>query len=720
VRKFNGLWKVGNAVTAFARRGPTLLAAVAWLLGAASPALAAASDWSKTDQAQVRLVAGIDGVGDRSSIPAGIQFRLQPGWKVYWRSPGDAGFPPSADWSRSGNVKAVSIAWPVPERFSIFDLETLGYHDEVVLPVEVELGEPGAAAALRAQINYLVCAEICIPQEAALALTIPVGPAAVSEQSHLLARYAARVPPKDGRHGLSLSFVSLTAGTSGFLLTLRAGSAAGFTAPDVFIEGPAGAYFNRPSVDLQDAGRTAEMKVGGGGVETGAFAGRPLRVTLVDGERSLETTLIPGPEALAADPPVSPQAAEGSGLPVILFFALLGGLILNLMPCVLPVLSIKLLAVAGYGGAEAWKIRIGFTAAAAGILVSFLAIAAGLIGFKAAGASIGWGIQFQQPVFLVLLTLVLTLFAANLFGLFEFRLPGPLADFAVRHGHGSSLAGHFLTGALATLLATPCTAPFLGTAVGFALSRGPLEIAVVMLAVGSGLALPYLVVAAVPELVSWLPRPGRWMVVLRRVLALALAATVAWLLSVLYSLIGTDAVAGVALLLVLIPAVLAARRLPDSRIGRHAGVIVAGLALAVVFVPVFRAEPPPPVSAKQGWVAFDEAEVRRLVAGGKVVLVDVTADWCITCQVNKRLVLDNAAVASALRNPDVVTMRADWTRPDPRIARYLASFGRYGIPFNVVYGPAAPEGIALPELLDTDAVLSALAAAGTDKVRVAR
>jgi suppressor for copper-sensitivity B len=166
--------------------------------------------------------------------------------------------------------------------------------------------------------------------------------------------------------------------------------------------------------------------------------------------------------------------------------------------------------------------------------------------------------------------------------------------------------------------------------------------------------------------------------------------------------------------------VLAARRLPDSRIGRHAGVIVAGLALAVVFVPVFRAEPPLPVSATQGWVAFDEVEVRRLVAGGKVVLVDVTADWCITCQVNKRLVLSNAAVASALRNPDVVTMRADWTRPDPRIARYLASFGRYGIPFNVVYGPAAPDGIALPELLDTDSVLAALAAAGTDKVRVAQ
>ena len=688
-----------------------------------STALAAASDWSVTEQARVRLIAAVDGVGDRPSVPMGIQFRLKPGWKIYWRSPGDAGLPPRADWRGSRNIAATSVAWPAPERFSVFGLETLGYEDEVVLPVDVRLGEAGRPVLAQARVSYLVCAEICIPREATLTLAIPAGPADPSEDAFLLARYASKVPPKDGRHGLSLSLVSLTPGAPGFVVTLRATATTAFVKPDVFIEGPDGAFFNHPTVKLAKDARFADLTVKGGGLDAARLAGRPLRVTLVDGERSLETVVTMPVPGRAGGDALGSATAPDRAISVILALALLGGLILNLMPCVLPVLSIKLLGVVGYGGAEARKIRAGFLAAAAGIVASFLVLAAALIGLKAAGAAVGWGIQFQQPIFLVLLTLILTLFAANLLGLFEFRLPGRLADFAVRHGHGSSLAGHFMTGVLATLLATPCTAPFLGTAVGFALSRGPTEIALVMLAVGIGLAFPYLGIAAFPRLVSWLPHPGKWMIVLRRILALALVAAVVWLLTVLRSLIGLDAVISVAILLLVIAMVLGAKLLPDSRIGRHATAIVGGLAIAALLVPVFRAEQPAPsarIAAKGDWVAFDEGEVTRLVGLGKVVLVDVTADWCITCQVNKRLVLDDGAVATALGNPGVVTMRADWTRPDPAISRYLARFGRYGIPFNAVYGPSAPDGIALPELLTTDAVLTALAKAGGDAAHAAR
>ncbi len=689
------------------------------LIAGGSQAFAAASDWSVAAQASVRLIAAVDGVGDRPSVPMGIQFRLKPGWKIYWRSPGDAGLPPRADWSGSRNIADTAVSWPAPERFSVFGLETVGYEGEVVLPIEARLGEPGRPVSARAKVSYLVCAQICVPQEAMLTLAIPAGPAAPSPEAYLLARYAARVPPKDGRHGLSLSPVSLVPAASGFVLTMRATATAAFAAPDVFIEGPDGAVFDRPSVKLERGGRIADLTVKGSGLDAAHLAGKPLRVTLVDGDRSLETVLtVPAPGQT-----VPQAAAPDRTILAILALALLGGLILNLMPCVLPVLSIKLLGVVGYGGAAARKIRTGFLAAAAGIVASFLVLAATLIGLKEAGAAVGWGIQFQQPVFLVLLAVILTLFAANLFGLFEIRLPGPLADFAVRHGHGSSLAGHFMTGVLATLLATPCTAPFLGTAVGFALSRGPTEIALVMLAVGIGLAFPYLAIAAFPRLVSWLPHPGKWMIVLRRILALALVAAVIWLLTVLRSLIGADAVISVAVLLAVIAMVLGAKLLPESRVGRHSGVIVAGLAVAVLLVPVFRAESPAPptrVAATDHWVAFDEGAVKGLVDQGKVVLVDVTADWCITCQVNKRLILDDTAVAAALAEPSVVTMRADWTRPDPAIARYLARFGRYGIPFNAVYGPSAPDGIALPELLTTDAVLTAIAKAGGNAAHAAR
>ena len=685
------------------------------LIAAAAPALAAASDWSVTEQASVRLIAAVDGVGDRSTVPMGIQFRLKPGWKIYWRSPGDAGLPPKADWSGSQNIAGTSVAWPAPERFSVYGLETLGYKREVVLPVEARLAQPGRPVAAKVAVSYLVCAEICVPREAKLALTIPAGPAAPSSEAYLLARYASRIPPKDGRHGLSLSLLSLAPAKAGFVLTMRATATAAFVAPDVFIEGPDGAVFNQPSVKLELGARVADLTVKGSGLDAAHLAGQPLRLTLVDGDRSLEADL--------TAPRPGPPAAPDKAIFAILALALLGGLILNLMPCVLPVLSIKLLGVVGYGGAEARKVRAGFLAAAAGIITSFLLLAAALIGLKEGGAAIGWGIQFQQPIFLVFLALILTLFAANLSGLFEIRLPGPLSDFAVRHGHGSSLAGHFMTGVLATLLATPCTAPFLGTAVGFALSRGPFEIALVMLAVGIGLAFPYLAIAAFPRLVSWLPHPGKWMIVLRRILALALVAAVVWLLTVLHSLMGADAVTSVAVLLGVIAMVLGAKLVPGSRIGRNAGVIVLGLSVAALLVPVYRAESPAPaptVAGKDHWVPFDEAAVKRFVDDGKVVLVDVTADWCITCQVNKRLILDDATVTAALAKPSVVMMRADWTRPDPAIARYLAQFGRYGIPFNAVYGPLAPDGIALPELLTTDAVLTALAKAGGKAAQAAR
>ena len=271
--------------------------------------------------------------------------------------------------------------------------------------------------------------------------------------------------------------------------------------------------------------------------------------------------------------------------------------------------------------------------------------------------------------------------------------------------------GAFVTGAFATLLATPCSAPFLGTAVGFALASGPAEIFAVFAALGLGLALPYLAVAAVPAIAQRMPRPGRWMVVLRWVLGVALLGTAAWLLSVLAVQIGAQGVAAFAVLLILLLGFLWVMREAGSlrRWLRLAG--VAGIAAIAFVVPARFAAEPAAAIAEPGWQNWDRAEIERLVAAGHVIFVDVTADWCITCQVNKSLVLTRGEVAARLAGNGagrVVAMRADWTRPDPRIADYLASFGRYGIPFNVVYGPAAPAGIPLPELLTGDAVIAAL------------
>jgi suppressor for copper-sensitivity B len=352
---------------------------------------------------------------------------------------------------------------------------------------------------------------------------------------------------------------------------------------------------------------------------------------------------------------------------------------------------------------------------AAGIVFSFLVLAVAALGLRSAGVVIGWGIQFQQPAFLVAMSLLLTLFACNMWGIFEIRLPGWASGLAAGGGEGQSLPGAFGTGAFTTLVATPCSAPFLGTAVGFALSRGAFEIFAVFAALGIGLALPYLLVAAAPGLASYLPRPGPWMVVFRRILGFALAATVLWLVSVLVAQSGIGAAIAVGALMAVTVLVLWGRaRWPRASAG--AGRALTAGAVGVVAVLAFLAPvllapkwaPAPVAGVVDGvWRPFDKVQILNHVGAGKTVFVDVTADWCISCQVNKSLVLDRGEVAAYLAGDSVVAMRADWTRPSDEISAYLASFGRYGIPFNVVYGPAAPSGVVLSELLTPDEVLAA-------------
>jgi suppressor for copper-sensitivity B len=349
------------------------------------------------------------------------------------------------------------------------------------------------------------------------------------------------------------------------------------------------------------------------------------------------------------------------------------------------------------------------------VLASFLLLAAVLAGLKAAGVAVGWGLQFQQPLFVAAMALLLTLFAGNLWGFFEVPLPGFAGDLAAAVDRRHGLAADFLTGALATLLATPCTAPFLASAVGFALAGGTAEIFLIFLALGLGLAAPYLLVAAWPRLATRLPRPGRWMLVLKRLLGLSFIATATWLLYVLASQVGAVAGLATAVALLVLILLLGVARLP---IGRRlpkplwrAGLLAA--AATALIVPTMPAETAAPVAAPAGaWSSFSEPKLAALVAQGKVVLVDVTADWCINCQVNEALILRRGWTADSLTGGSLVGMRADWTRPDPAIARYLAGFGRYGIPFNAVYGPRAPQGIALPSLLTEQAVRDAVQQAG--------
>ncbi|HXE17019.1 MAG TPA: protein-disulfide reductase DsbD domain-containing protein [Stellaceae bacterium] len=664
-------------------------------LGVALPAAAdTASPWFVTDQGRVRLVAGVNSVGGAdTTVPLGLEFDLKPHWKIYWRSPGDAGYPPRIDWVGSGNLRAAKIAWPAPRRFAVLGLQTVGYEGHVVLPIAASVAQPGRALDLRAALSYLTCNDVCIPYDTKLALALPAGDGAPSGDAGLIARFVAREPSHQQTPALSLREAAILPGSHPEL-ELRVAASPPLSAPDAFVEAN-GIEFGAPQIVSRDGDETVmRIAMTGPRARRSDIAGERFDVTLVDGDRALETAALP---------------RLGVPVPDFAFFtrmigiALLGGLILNVMPCVLPVLSLKLLGIAGTAGRERRRIRSGLLASAAGVIAAFLVLALATVALRAGGVAVGWGIQFQQPLFLIFVMAVVTLFAANLWGLFEVPLPSAVAQWGGAD-RGRGLIGNFAAGAFATLLATPCSAPFVGTAVGFALAAGAATTLAIFVAMGVGLAFPYLAIAAAPFLVAWLPRPGRWTILLRQILGVALAATGIWLAWVLSEESGAVAAIAATVLMIAVPVALYLLRHLQAR-----GAAVAALVALAFLIPA--ALPPPPRAAQTAdgfWRPFDPAAIQKLVSGGNTVFVDVTAEWCLTCKLNERVAIDTPSVRRRLSAAGVVAMRADWTRPSGEIERYLHGFGRYGIPFNAVYGPALPEGRALPELLTPDEVAAAL------------
>ncbi len=430
--------------------------------------------------------------------------------------------------------------------------------------------------------------------------------------------------------------------------------------------------------------------------------------------------LVVGSGGVAVEPALFERAAAvtpaASGWLLLLPLAMVGGLILNAMPCVLPVLSLKLFGLVKSAGEGRAAVISGALATAAGILFSFLLLALAAIVARAAGAAVGWGVQFQQPVFVAALTVVVVFFCLNLWGLFEIPMPGFASRVGGRSG-GNGFAGHFGTGLFATLMATPCSAPFLGTSVGFALSQSAGTILAIFAAVGLGMALPYLALAATPASVAWLPRPGPWMHHFKVVMGFLLAGTAVWLLYVLSSQMSRERLAAVQIALLLLALFVWMRGRGTGRTWKWiGGAAVAAAALAAVAIAAGAVRPPAAAAATTTsklipWTAFDRGEAERLAAGGRLVFVDVTADWCFTCKVNERLVLETPEVAAAFERWRVVPMKADWTNRSDAIARFLADHGRYGIPFYLLYRPGEPPHL-FGELLTKDGLLEVVERAG--------
>jgi len=665
----------------------------------------------------------------------GVLFELAPGWHLYWRNPGETGVAPELELEAKGRAIG-PLAWPTPETFREADdlFTTYGYEDRVLLsarmtPAEaMAIASPGPGAAIgaaaghvaRARAAVLVCRTQCVP--ATFTLESPLAPI-LSERDRarveaLFDEADARVPRPASALGwrVHASWVAgspAVDGTDRLALSLEAPGKAMSFMPLVNETLEFGSE-QRVSID-STAGRMT-LDLDATRLEAGEDRLRGVvAVEGADGEvRHAEIDVpIGGAKAAAALP--SPSPTPLAWLQVFLL-ALLGGVILNGMPCVLPVLAIKVVSVADMADRDAHEVRMHGLAYAAGVMGSMLALAGLVLALRAAGHAVGWGFQFQEPLFVAGIAALLVTFALNLFGVFEIELgQGRLASVGQ---DASGLSRSAFEGLLAVVLATPCTAPFLGTAVGFAFASSGYGILAIFLAIGAGLASPFLIVSFFPRLARFVPRSGPWMLKLRAGLGFCLLATVVWLLWIIGQSGGTGALVALLTALLFLAFLLwtfgQLQPMRSPWLGRASAVGIAVLAFAsfnlIDFERASAATAGDPVDAvEDGFAPYSEEAVAASLAAGVPAFVVFTADWCITCKMNERTVLDRPAVRDALASGGFALFKADWTRRDDAIRAKLAEFGRAGVPLYLVYDPARPDRPqVLSELLTQDAVVAAL------------
>ena len=646
-------------------------------------AQAADSGWLRNAQnshAEVRLRSAAH--GDTQHLL--LDIRLQKGWKTYWRSPGEGGVAPDIRW-QTPDVDAQWF-WPAPQRFDVSGLTTQGYKGDITLPIALA---KLSSHRLAGTLTLSTCSDVCILTD--FPFSLDLSQPADGDFARDFAQAMGKIPAASGlTDRLDASFINGE-------LQVRATRAQGWQTPALFFDYPQGSMLAAPEIPVQGDTLSARIAVTDEWGEAAPdLRGKMLSLVVTDDGIAQQSTVPIGAQTL-----VSGGATQT--LWSVLLLALLGGLILNLMPCVLPVLAIKLSSLVQQQGQSRRQTRQQFLASSAGILFSFLLLALLMTGLRLSGQALGWGIQFQSSGFLLVMVLVMFLFSASLFDLLHFRLPSGLNTKLATHG-GNGLLGHFGQGAFATLLATPCSAPFLGTAVAYALTAPLPQLWLLFIALGVGMSLPWLLVAALPGLARCLPRPGPWMVHLRSVLGLLMLLATFWLVTLLVPHWGSTfaTVLAAALLLVLCAWLVKRRALP------LAGVVFVSLTLAGAVFLMTRIEPE---NEALHWQPLTEAAINQALEQDKRVFVDVTADWCITCKVNKSRVLNQPDVRAALQADDVVLLRGDWTQPDPALGEFLRRRDRVAIPFNQIYGPALPQGHILSPLLSREAVISTLSEA---------
>jgi thiol:disulfide interchange protein DsbD len=719
-----------------------LIVALLALFATGLPAQAASSS-ADADHVHVQLTTILSDLYRPDANQAGLYFKLEPGWHIYWKNPGDAGEPPHIQWTLPKGITAGPMQFPAPKRLPLGPLMDYGYEDEVLFPMDIDVADSASLGpvVLHAHVDWLVCRASCIPGKADLELRRNVVQGRMGGLHAGWPDYEVWKAFKAWPDSLPNSDKAIFQPVSGgFRLSVITGKqeaeASFFPADQDILDNPAPQKLtptaNGLVLDLKkDANLTAnpaqlrgvlELSGGrayeiaalpGGKTATPADLGAPIEQQ-ASGPKGLADS---GASITGAKAPAyhASGSASASGFWLLLLrtsgLAFLGGLLLNLMPCVFPVLFLKGLSLVHSGHKELHKLRVHGIVYTAGILVSFWVLVAVLLGLRAAGATLGWGFQFQSPVFLALMAGLLFFLGLSLAGQFEIglTLTGAGGSLAAKHGY----TGSFFTGVLAVVVATPCTAPFMGAAVGYALAQSPVVTFAVFTALALGLAAPYLALTLQPAWTRLLPKPGVWMEILRQAISVPIFITVIWLAWVLAQAYGAGVLAallGAFLLLAIAGWFLG--RWP----ARRWATVVAGLILVAVIALcaiapgklVVASETLNPPEMKGLWQPWSEDAVSRSLAAGQPVFVDFTAKWCLSCQVNERVALDQPEVEQAFQARNVVLMKADWTRHDEAITQALTALGRSGVPAYALYVPGEMSPRLLPEVLTPGIVTDAL------------
>ncbi|MET1115411.1 MAG: thioredoxin family protein [Comamonas sp.] len=686
-----------------------------------------------TERVRAELVAHApEGVTPGQPLWLGLAITHQPEWHTYWKNPGDSGLPTQLEWQLPAGLEAGAIEWPLPGIIRVGPLANYGYEDRLLLPVPIRVAPDfkspdGDTLTIRLHATWLVCRVECIPEEGNFTLQLPVR-SATALHAGAFATARARQPAElSGKSTATVAGDRLQIRIEGLPAALQGTQLALFPETAEVLEHAAlpGSGWTQA---WEGASWTANWPLSKMRGETPAqlpFVVAPSTaptegpvgwrsVATVEGRWDSAPVASVSPElaaALAANAQQPAPAAPGSSsLWMALLGGLLGGLILNLMPCVFPVLAIKIVGFARHGQ-DRRQLRLGGLAYGAGVLLSFLALGGLLLALRAAGQQLGWGFQLQSPGLVAAMAALFTLLGLNLAGMFEFgrMLPQRWAGAQLRH----PAAEAFLSGVLAVAIASPCTAPFMGASLGLAIDMPATQALTVFAALGIGMALPYVLASWMPALVRWLPRPGAWMETFRRAMAFPMFATVVWLVWVLGQQSGIDGAGALLALLVALSALVWAFTLTGRTRWVLGGALLLGLlwlgnAIGPHITRATAAESASTASAGD-WQPWSAERVSSLTAAGTPVFVDFTAAWCVTCQVNKHTTLNRAEVRADFAARGVALLRADWTRRDPAITAALTALGRSGVPVYVLYAPGkAPQ--VMTELLTPAQVHAALRA----------